>query len=62
MYHNYRTHASSDVRDLQFLIVGPNGHCFGGGAIKWDEGKTKQLQLLGSVIEAVLFGVLSAAG
>jgi len=62
VYRLYRTAADPSVRDLQFLIVQPQGHCFAGGAVKWPPLSLSGLDSLFATFAGMLFGVLKDAG
>eukprot|EP00667_Euglena_gracilis_P007501 EG_transcript_7574 len=61
VFHAYRRLAHPAVRDLQFLVVEPKGHCFSGGAVRWPDLQLTQLGLLVSTLSGMLFGVLREA-
>eukprot|EP00670_Eutreptiella_braarudii_P002701 CAMPEP_0174297250 /NCGR_PEP_ID=MMETSP0809-20121228/50469_1 /TAXON_ID=73025 ORGANISM="Eutreptiella gymnastica-like, Strain CCMP1594" /NCGR_SAMPLE_ID=MMETSP0809 /ASSEMBLY_ACC=CAM_ASM_000658 /LENGTH=578 /DNA_ID=CAMNT_0015400915 /DNA_START=137 /DNA_END=1873 /DNA_ORIENTATION=+ len=61
VYHGYRTQSDPEIRDLQFLIIEPKGHCFAGGAVKWHNLALAELSTLASTFAGMLFGVLADA-
>jgi len=62
VYRGYRDLGHPSVRDLQFLVVSPGGHCFNGGAVVWPTKVTNLLTLLTAALQDLLFGVLRDAG
>ena len=60
VFEHYRTRAQPGVRDLQFLMLQPTGHCFGGGAVDW--GPAADLPNLAAVVVTdLVFGMLRGA-
>eukprot|EP01001_Neometanema_parovale_P000536 NODE_1059_length_1913_cov_93.251397_g1008_i0.p1 GENE.NODE_1059_length_1913_cov_93.251397_g1008_i0~~NODE_1059_length_1913_cov_93.251397_g1008_i0.p1 ORF type:complete len:459 (+),score=49.74 NODE_1059_length_1913_cov_93.251397_g1008_i0:384-1760(+) len=54
-FDHYQKNSHWTVRGTNMLIMGPNGHCFRGGQVKWNATVIKELTELQVLVEGILF-------